>query len=78
MYVHAECVNHAEYGEHEDVGCVNHAHAEIPEHGVTYTDDRHASRSWHHTRRDLQRHIVYEGDKPYCIVPVETSPRSHL
>ena len=53
-----EYINHGECGEY-DTGkhsvCIQHIqwydHAEISEHGVTNTDDRHASRSWHHMRR---------------------------
>ena len=55
---HGEYINHGECGEY-DTGkhsvCIQHIQwydrAEISEHGVTNTDDRHASRSWHHMRR---------------------------
>ena len=29
-------------------------HAEVPGHNGIYTDDKHASRSWHHLRRYRQ------------------------
>ena len=50
--------NHGKCGEYVAGGhsvCIQliqwYDHAEVSEHDGTYTDDKHASRSWHHLRR---------------------------
>ena len=58
VYGEHEYITHSECGEYntgEHSGYFQHIqwceYAEISEHDVTNTDDRHASRSWHHMRR---------------------------